>query len=64
MKGVEFQHAFIVMGKQLYDQVNLGFEGSGKNVYAALRLLRIPYSRAKDRLVAFVLPATRIKIAL
>lgn len=64
VKGVEFQHAFIVMGKQLYDQINLGFEGSGRRVYEALRLLRIPYSRAKDRLVVFVLPPKRTKVTL
>jgi hypothetical protein len=31
-----------------------GFKGSGQSVYNERRLLRIPFSRAKDSIVTFV----------
>lgn len=55
IKGVEYQHVFVVTGQGLWAQLNQGFQGSGRKTYNQRRLLRIPFSRAKDRLVVFVL---------
>ena len=55
-KGVEYQHVFLIMGSELFKQLDAGFEGSGRNLYEQRRLLRIPYSRAKDSLALFALP--------
>jgi hypothetical protein len=55
-KGVEYQHVFLVMGRALFDQLDAGFEGTGQSLYERRRLLRIPYSRAKDSLALFALP--------
>ncbi len=55
LKGVEFQHVFAIVGRTLWGQLNGGFSGSGRKTYNQRRLLRIPFSRAKDRLVVFAL---------
>ena len=55
-KGVEYQHVFLIMGNELFKHLDAGFEGSGRNLYEHRRLLRIPYSRAKDSLALFALP--------
>jgi len=55
LKGVEFQHVFLFISPSLYKEVNRGFRGSGKHVYNSRRLLRIPFTRAKDSLVTFVI---------
>lgn len=55
VKGVEFQHVFVLLSQSLYIQLNSGFTGSGQKEYNSRRLIRIPFSRAKDRLVVFVL---------
>lgn len=55
VKGLEFQHVFIFMKAQLFSEVQNGFEGTGRRVYNLRRLLRIPFSRAKDSLVTFVI---------
>jgi KaiC/GvpD/RAD55 family RecA-like ATPase len=54
IKGLEYQHVFIFLGCDLYTKVSEGFEGSSRRVYNERRLLRIPFSRAKDSLVTFV----------
>jgi hypothetical protein len=54
IKGLEFQHVFIFMDHQQLDELELGFKGSGQKTYHERRLLRIPFSRAKDSLVVFV----------
>jgi hypothetical protein len=54
VKGLEFQHAFLVIGKSLFDELENGFKGTGQGRYHRRRLLRIPFSRAKDSLVTFV----------
>jgi hypothetical protein len=53
IKGLEFQRVFIFVEQQLFHELQYGFEGSGQNVYHRRRLLRIPFSRAKDSLVVF-----------
>ena len=55
-KGLEFQHSFVLLGKQLFDELNVGFSGAGQDKYAKRRLMRIPFSRAKDSMVVFVVP--------
>ncbi len=54
VKGLEFQHAFLIVSGELYDELEHGFGGSGQARYFARRLLRIPFSRAKDSVVTFV----------
>lgn len=54
IKGLEYQHAFLIINYRLARELELGFEGTGKSLYRARRLLRIPFSRAKDSLVTFV----------
>jgi hypothetical protein len=61
IKGLEFQHVLMAINRALFDELESGFEGSGQGVYHARRMLRIPFSRAKDSLVTFVVesPANR-----
>lgn len=58
IKGLEYQHVLLMINEDLYSQVDKGFRGSGRAEYLQRRLLRIPFSRAKDSLVTFVAPAT------
>jgi DNA replication protein DnaC len=53
VKGPEFQHVFIFIERLLYQELNNGFQGTGTKTYEQRRLLRIPFSRAKDSLVIF-----------
>ncbi|MCL4261773.1 MAG: hypothetical protein KJ069_01090 [Anaerolineae bacterium] len=62
VKGLEFQHVFLFLERSLYEQIEFGFEGSGQSVYNRRRLLRIPFSRAKDSLVTFVLGGNLIEL--
>jgi hypothetical protein len=58
VKGLEFQHAFLVLGSAVHDELENGFKGSGTARYQRRRLLRIPFSRPKDSLVTFVTPSS------
>ncbi len=53
IKGLEYQHVFIFIDKKKYQELVQGFEGTGRATYESRRLLRIPFSRAKDSLVVF-----------
>ena len=55
IKGLEFQHVFLLIRESLYLELENGFSGTGRRAYADRRLMRIPLSRAKDSLVVFVL---------
>jgi len=55
IKGLEYQHVFIFINETLYKELEYGFKGSGQKTYHQRRLLRIPFSRAKDSLVTFVM---------
>jgi hypothetical protein len=55
IKGLEFQHVFVFIKQTLFDQLQSGFSGSGQKIYNQRRLLRIPFSRAKDSLVVFAM---------
>ncbi|MEP7074343.1 MAG: hypothetical protein ABI878_00925 [Acidobacteriota bacterium] len=53
IKGLEFEHVFVFVTRGLFAQIQNGFSGSGQAEYNKRRLLRIPFSRAKDSLVTF-----------
>ena len=53
VKGIEFQHSFFVISLRLFVELNVGFRGSGQKLFHQRRLLRIPFSRAKDSIVTF-----------
>ncbi len=55
VKGLEFQHVFVFIDKELFHEVQNGFSGSGKKIYNQRRLFRIPFSRAKDSIVTFAM---------
>lgn len=55
LKGLEFQHVFIFMDTKAFHEIQNGFSGTGQRIYNQRRLLRIPFSRAKDSLVTFAL---------
>lgn len=64
VKGLEFQHAILVIGRSLYDELQNGFIGTGRPRYHRRRLLRIPFSRAKDSMVTFAVaekPSTPVR---
>jgi hypothetical protein len=54
IKGLEFQHALILISDRRYQDIIDGFTGSGRHLYNDYRLLRIPFTRAKDSLAIFV----------
>ena len=55
VKGLEFQHVLIFMRKECHDELQTGFLATGRRVYNQRRLLRIPFSRAKDSVVTFAI---------
>jgi hypothetical protein len=55
IKGLEYQHVLLFLDGETFVRIHEGFTGTGRTVYAWARLLRIPYSRAKDSLVTFVM---------
>ena len=54
IKGLEFQHVVLLLSPSRYHAAESGFTGSGLRLYDEYRLLRIPFSRAKDSLAVFV----------
>jgi hypothetical protein len=54
VKGLEFAHVFIIVSKRTYTELLRTDNGPGSTEYAKQRLLRIPFSRARDSLVTFV----------
>lgn len=54
IKGLEYQHVFLVLSERRYRDIERGFTGSGQRLYDDYRRLRIPFSRAKDSLSVFV----------
>lgn len=57
IKGLEYQHAFCYMTKQLFQELTkYKFKGTGVRIYDQRRLFRIPLTRAKDSVVLFALP--------
>ena len=54
IKGLEYQHVALVITPEKHADVTGGFSGSGQSLYHQYRLIRIPFSRAKDSMVTFV----------
>jgi hypothetical protein len=54
IKGLEFQHVALILSRERYEAICDGFSGTGRRLYNDYRLLRIPFSRAKDSLAVFV----------
>jgi hypothetical protein len=54
MRGVEYQHVFAFLSQRtLHEMLAVGRHGLSTDEYLAARNLRIPFSRATDRLVVF-----------
>jgi superfamily I DNA/RNA helicase len=53
LKGLEYQHVLLILSRRLYEEANAPHQGYGQRTYDQRRLLRIPFSRAKDSLVVF-----------
>lgn len=54
VKGLEYQHVALIISEGRYTAIEEGFTGTGRRLYNDYRLLRIPFSRAKDSLAVFV----------
>lgn len=54
VKGLEYQHVVMILTEARYQSLQGGFVGSGQPRYQEYRLLRIPFSRAKDSIAVFV----------
>lgn len=55
IKGLEFQHGFLFLSPNTFNELQHGFSGSGQATYEKRRLMRIPFSRSKDSIVTFVM---------
>lgn len=54
VKGLEYQHVTLILSEGRYRDLQEGFSGSGQRLYQDYRLLRIPFTRAKDSIAVFV----------
>jgi hypothetical protein len=54
IKGLEYQHVVLVLSHERHADLEQGFSGSGRSLYDDYRLLRIPFTRAKDSIAVFV----------
>jgi hypothetical protein len=54
VKGLEYQHVVLVLSHERHADLERGFSGSGRRLYNDYRLLRIPFTRAKDSVAVFV----------
>ena len=63
IKGLEYQHVAIILSADLHHELEAGFTGSGCRIYEERRLLRIPFTRAKDSLAVFVIPPAPLQAA-
>lgn len=54
IKGAEYQHVFLCLRPHTFHEIEQGFKGSGRQTYNKRRLLRIPFTRAKDSLCTFI----------
>ena len=53
----------IILSADLRHELEAGFTGSGRQIYEERRLLRIPFTRAKDSLAVFVIPPAPLQAA-
>lgn len=58
IKGLEFQHALLVMSEELFLALEEGYDGATRAVHDKRRLYRIPFTRAKDSVITFVVSNT------
>ncbi len=56
LRGIEYQHVAVVLTESELTMVTDGFAGSGRTDYEKFRLLRIPFSRARESLAVFAVP--------
>ena len=56
VKGLEYQWVVLVIRASLYQDLQEGFAGSSNRIYQARRMLRIPFTRARDGILTMVLP--------
>lgn len=56
VKGLEHQWVVLVLRESLYHELQEGFAGSTQRIYNARRMLRIPFTRARDGILTVVLP--------
>lgn len=54
VKGLEFAHVFVFVTRRTYRELLDTTNGPGRKEYMRQRQLRIPFSRARDSLVTFV----------
>lgn len=54
VKGLEYQHVALVLSSVRHHDLQRGFSGSGRRLYNDYRMLRIPFTRAKDSVAVFV----------
>lgn len=54
VKGLDFQHAVLLMGPELYDSTQTPFKGVSRSVYESRKHLRIPFTRARDSLTVLL----------
>jgi hypothetical protein len=55
IKGLEYQHVIVLLGRQTFRSLSAGFSGSGQAKYRDFVRMRIPFTRAKDSIATFVL---------
>ncbi len=50
LRGIEYQHVAVILTEGELAMVTDGFTGTGRTDYEKFRLLRIPFSRARESL--------------
>lgn len=54
VKGVDFKHVLVILSKETLEALQQPFQGSGRPKFNDRRMMRIPFSRARDSLSLFV----------
>jgi hypothetical protein len=54
IKGIDYQHVIVFLAQGTFDALQKPFHGSGRATFNGRRLLRIPFSRARDSLSLFI----------
>ncbi len=56
LRGVEYAHVAVLLTQSELERVTKGVNGTGPKEYERLRMLRLPFSRARDSTAVFVVP--------
>jgi len=56
LRGVEYAHVAVLLTQSELEMVTKGVNGTGPKEYERLRMLRLPFSRARDSIAVFVVP--------